>query len=330
MKGKTTINNRSFNTAVFLDTSTIKPLELDLTALDALAKSWTYHASTNPEQTLARIETAELIITNKVVLDKALLQKAQQLKLICICATGTNNVDLAAARELGITVCNVSGYAAASVAQHTMALLLSLATSLNQYSTAVQNGKWSESPFFCLLDFPAFELSGKTFGVVGYGSLGQATAKMAKAFDMNVLVAQTPWSSKQSQNRTPWNTFLAECDVISIHCPLTPESKYLFEKETIAQMKQGALLLNTARGGIIHEADLLDALLSKHLGGAALDVLEQEPPAKNHPLISENLPNLLITPHSAWVAKECRQRLMDGVIRNIKGFLGGAPENAVN
>ena len=319
-----------FDTAVFLDSATIKPNELDLTALDALAESWTSYASTSPEQTLERIEKAELIITNKVVLDKALLQKAQKLKLICICATGTNNVDLDAARDLGIKVCNVSGYAAASVAQHTMALLLSLATSLNQYSAAVQNGKWSESPFFCLLDFPAFELSGKTFGVVGYGSLGQATAKMAEALGMNVLVARTPWSRNQSQDRTPWCAFLKECDVISIHCPLTPESKYLFDKQTMSQMKQGALLINSARGGIINEADLLDALLSKQLGGAALDVLEQEPPAKDHPLISADLPNLLITPHSAWVAKECRQRLMNGVIQNIKAFLKGTPKNAVN
>lgn len=325
-----TINNACFNNAVFLDSATIKPNDLDLTALDALAESWTYHASTRPEQTLERIEQAELIITNKVVLDKALLQKAEHLKLICICATGTNNVDLDAARELGITVCNVSGYAAASVAQHTMALLLSLATSLNQYKAAVQNGTWSESPFFCLLDFPAFELSGKTFGVVGYGSLGQATAKTAEALGMHVLVAQTPWGTNQSEDRTPWSTFLKQCDVISIHCPLTPESKYLFEKQTISQMKQGALLINTARGGIINEADLLDALLSKQLGGAALDVLEQEPPAKDHSLISANLPNLLITPHSAWVATECRQRLMNGVIQNIRAFLGGAHENTVN
>ncbi|KZZ70022.1 glycerate dehydrogenase [Oleiphilus sp. HI0130] len=324
------INNARFKQAVFLDAATIKPSELDLTALEPLADSWTFHASTRPEQTLARMETAELIITNKVVLDKPLLQQTRSLKLICICATGTNNVDLDAARELGITVCNVSGYAAASVAQHTMALLLSLATSLNQYNAAVQNGDWSKSPFFCLLDYPAFELSGKTFGVVGYGSLGKAAAKMAEALGMTVLVAQPPWRDQQTQDRTPWSTFLEKCDVISIHCPLTPESKYLFNQETLSCMKQGALLINTARGGIVHEEDLLEALLSKHLRGAALDVLEQEPPAPNHPLISAKLPNLLITPHSAWVATECRQRLMDGVTQNIKAFLNGSPKNAVN
>ncbi len=319
-----------FNTAVFLDSATVKPEELDISALKAVAKQWTMHDSTLAEQTQARIESAELIITNKVILNRERLSKAAKLKLICICATGTNNVDLQAARELGITVCNVSGYAAASVAQHTMALLLSLAGSLNRYTSAVQQGKWSESPFFCMLDFPAFELSGKTFGVVGYGSLGQASAKMAEALGMKVMIAQTPWSKTISPERTPWNEFLADCDVISLHCPLTPESKHLFDKETIAQMKRGALLINTARGGIVHEPDLHEALIRGHLGGAALDVLEQEPPAADHPLITANLPNLLITPHSAWIAKECRQRLMNGVVQNIQAYLKGTPENVVN
>ena len=322
-----------FKTAVFLDAATIKPEELDISALKAIANQWEMYDSTLPEQTQDRIATAELIITNKVVLNRERLSKATNLKLICICATGTNNVDLQAASELGITVCNVSGYAAASVAQHTMALLLSLANSLNRYTTAVQQGKWSESPFFCMLDFPAFELAGKTFGVVGYGSLGQASAKMAEALGMKIKIAQTPWSSSSDSNnteRTPWKEFLADCDVISLHCPLTPESRYLFDKDSITHMKRGALLINTARGGIVHEQDLLAALKSGHLRGAALDVLEQEPPASDHPLITANLPNLLITPHSAWIAKECRQRLMNGVVQNIKAYLEGSPENVVN
>ena len=318
------------NTAVFLDSASIKPEDLELSALANLADRWQKFDYSSPIQTVERIKEAELVITNKVVLGRDQLCQAPNLKLICICATGTNNVDLIAARDLGITVCNVSGYASASVAQHTMALLLALATSLNRYTTAVQHGKWSKSRFFCMLDYPAFELPGKTFGVVGYGSLGRASANMAKALGMHVRIAQTPWSSNQSEDRTPWQEFLAECDVISIHCPLTPESKYLFKKETISRMKEGAILINTARGGIINENDLLEALVSGQLGGAALDVLEQEPPAADHPLISANLPNLLITPHSAWIAKECRQRLMNNLVNNIKAFLKGRPENVAN
>jgi glycerate dehydrogenase len=318
--------------AVFLDQATIKPEDLDLDCLYKVIEQWNFFDWTAQSEIIERSAGASVIVTNKVVLSREELQALPDLKLICICATGTNNVDLVAARELSITVCNVSGYAQQSVAQHTFALMLALASNWHRYDQAVKEGVWSKSKMFCMLDYPAQELAGKTLGIVGYGSLGQSVKKLATAFGMDVIIAKAPWHTAQYENDglESWDTFLATSDIISIHCPLTEESHNLFDEENLSKMRKGALLINTARGGIVNEEALLEALSSGHLGGAALDVLEQEPPSSDHPLINTNLHNLLVTPHCAWVSVECRQRLIEGVALNIQCFIEHKPRNVVN
>lgn len=304
---------------VFLDTLTMKLEELDTQALQQSLDQWEYFESTAPEQTAARIEDADVVITNKVVLDRSLIENAPQLKLICVCATGTNNVDLDAARERGIPVRNVAGYAGASVPQHALTLILALATRWHQYHRDVMAGRWSESPVFCRLDYPVMELAGKNLGIIGYGDLGRRTAALGEALGMNILVAES-FSGRKEARRIPLAQLLAESDVISLHCPLTEQTDKLVNKEFLSAMKPGALLVNTARGGLIEESALADALRSGHLGGAALDVLSVEPPPSDHPLLAGDIPNLILTPHNAWISRESRQRLLDGVVQNIRDW----------
>ena len=314
---------------VFLDTDTLGPDELDFTAFDDML-SWTLHPQTRPDQRVSRLDGAQVVVTNKVVLDAATLKVCPSLKLICICATGTNNVDLDAAAAQGITVCNVTGYARASVAQHTMALLLSLAARLVPYHEDVRSGRWSQAPQFCLLDHPMTELAGKTFGVIGYGDLGREAARLAEAFGMTVQIAESFQAQGNQSGRVPMASLLPAADVISLHCPLTPQTDKLVDAAFLSQMKPGALLLNTARGGLIDELALADALRSGQLGGAGLDVLSSEPPAADHPLLADGIPNLLITPHNAWGTRESRQRVLDGVVGNIRQWQAGSPINVVS
>ena len=316
---------------VFLDTATMRPAELDFAALRAALATWDFHERTAPAETAARIAGADVVVTNKVVITADLIRANPQLRLICVCATGTNNIDLQAAADAGIAVRNVANYAAAAVAQHTLALMLGLATQWHRYHAAVQAGAWAKSPMFCLMDFPVIELAGKTLGVVGAGDLGTQVARLGEAFGMDVIVAnlphregnaprgQLPWS------RVGWHEFLPACDFISIHCPLTPDTRDLFDAGALRRMKRTAFLINTARGGIVNEGALLAALREGWIAGAALDVLTQEPPPADHPLIAAHLPNLVITPHNAWVSRECRQRLLDGVTSNIGAFLADNP-----
>ena len=304
---------------VFLDTLTMKLEELDTRALQQSLDQWEYFESTAPEQTAARIENADVVITNKVVLDRALIENAKQLKLVCVCATGTNNVDLDAARERGIPVRNVAGYAGASVPQHALTLILALATRWHQYHQDVMAGRWSESPVFCRLDYPVMELAGKNLGIIGYGDLGQKTAALGKALGMHVLVAES-FSGRKETGRIPLAQLLTESDVISLHCPLTEQTDKLVNREFLAAMKPGALLINTARGGLVDEPALAAALRNGHLGGAALDVLSIEPPPTDHPLLATDIPNLILTPHNAWISRESRQRLLDGVVKNIRDW----------
>lgn len=314
---------------VFLDTATMRPEELDFSALRATLAGWTFHERTAPAETAARIAGAEVIVTNKVVIDAALIAANPQLRFIGVCATGTNNVDLEAARAAGITVRNVTGYAGASVAQHTLALMLGLATQWHRYHAAVQAGDWARSPMFCLMDYPVVELAGKTLGIVGSGDLGRQVARLGEAFGMDVILAQLPHRAEPAGQspwpRVPWRDFLPACDFISIHCPLTPETRGLFNAEALSAMKRSAFLVNTARGGIVDEQALLAALKAGTLAGAALDVLATEPPPADHPLVTARLPNLILTPHNAWVSRECRQRLLDGVTRNLRAFLADNP-----
>ncbi len=309
---------------VFLDTLTMKLEELDTSALEESLDHWDFYETTAPEETAARIADAEVVISNKVILDHATIKKAPRLKLICVCATGTNNVDLDAAKARDIPVRNVQGYAGASVPQHTLALILALATRWHDYHHDVMSGRWTRSPIFCHLDHPVVELAGKNLGIIGYGDLGRKVAGLGGALGMNVLVAESLSPEKRGghkqEDRVPLQQLLAESDVISLHCPLTEQTDQLVNKEFLAAMKAGAFLINTARGGLVDETALAAALRSGHLGGAALDVLSVEPPPADHPLLAKDIPNLIITPHNAWISRESRQRLLDGVVDNIRDW----------
>ncbi|WP_444888033.1 D-2-hydroxyacid dehydrogenase [Microbulbifer sp. JMSA008] len=304
---------------VFLDAMTMKLGELNIQSLKNSLDHWDFYEATSAKQTAERIADADVVITNKVVLDRTLLEQARSLKLICVCATGTNNIDLQAAQDLGIPVRNVQGYAGASVPQHTLALILALASRWHHYHQDVMTGRWSQSEIFCLLDHPVVELAGKTLGIIGYGELGQRVAKLGEALDMQILVAES-FSGEKRADRAPLAQLTKESDVISLHCPLTKQTEKLIDRDFIANMKSGALLINTARGGLVDEEAVADALRSGKLGGAALDVLSEEPPPASHPLLATDIPNLIITPHNAWISRESRQRLLDGVVNNIEAW----------
>ncbi|MGA7802922.1 MAG: NAD(P)-dependent oxidoreductase, partial [Gammaproteobacteria bacterium] len=244
---------------VFLDRDTVDRGDLDLGPLQAALPQLTLHGHTPPEQVADRIRDAQVVITNKVVLDAAGLQAAAGLRLVCVSATGTNNVDLAAARARGITVCNVPAYATASVVEHVFALVLALTRRLEEYTSAVRGGRWQRSDSFAVLDFPVRELAGKVLGIVGLGELGHGVAKVAEAFGMQVLAAQRPGGDARA-GRLPLDELLAQVDVLSLHTPLTPQTRGLIGARELALMKPDALLINTARGGIVDEAALADAL----------------------------------------------------------------------
>ncbi|HKI75122.1 MAG TPA: NAD(P)-dependent oxidoreductase, partial [Pseudomonadales bacterium] len=237
---------------------------------------------------------------------------------------GVNNVDLAAAAARGITVSNAVGYATPSVVQHTLSLILALANSLVPYVEDVRAGRWQQSKVFCLLDHPITELSGKCLGIVGYGELGSNVARVAAAFGMEVLISARPGANVVGEGRIAFDEILARADYVSLHCPLTPENENLIDADALQKMKPTAALINTARGGLVNSQDLLDALEHGSIGGAAIDVLRKEPPgAEPEPLLSARLPNLLVTPHNAWGARETRQRLVAQMRENIDGFLSG-------
>ncbi|MCF6354635.1 MAG: 2-hydroxyacid dehydrogenase [Candidatus Polarisedimenticolaceae bacterium] len=313
---------------VFLDLETVDCGDLNLAALKQVLPQWQWHAATRTNETAERIRDATIVVSNKVVLDRESLRQARQLRLICVAATGTNNVDLQAAHELDISVTNVAGYATPSVVQHVFSLMLTLITRLADYSQAVANGAWQRSRQFCLLDFPIQELAGKRLGIVGYGELGRAVAEVAKAFGMQVLVAQRPGGSSQP-NRIPLEALLPQVDLLSLHCPLAENTKNLIGQRELGLMKKGALLINTARGGIVDEAALAAALRSGKIGGAGVDVLVQEPPTKGNPLLEPGIPNLIVTPHIAWASREARQRLVDELTANIQAFLRAEERNRI-
>lgn len=314
--------------AVFLDTATLDKGDLDLSQLAATPFDWEFHTNTTREQVPDRIRQASLVVSNKVILDRTVLRHAAELKLICVAATGTNNVDLKAAAEQGIGVTNVTGYGTATVAQHTFSLILALTTRLLEYQAAVRRGDWQRSNMFCLMDFPIREIAGKTLGIVGYGTLGRGVARIAEAFDMEILLAQRPGGTPQP-DRLPLRELLPRVDILTLHCPLTPATENLIGTAELALMRPDALLINTARGGIVDEQALADALRAGTLGGAGVDVLTREPPSDDNPLLQDDVPNLIVTPHNAWASREARQRLLDGVTANIRDYLAGGSANRV-
>jgi glycerate dehydrogenase len=314
---------------VFLDKDSLDLGDIDCSALDSSLTEFRHYPSTRLEQVVERLADAQVVISNKVMLTAATLEQAPQLKLICVAATGTNNVDLKAAAQRGITVCNCQRYSTPSVVQHVFALLLALFTRLPDYHRAVQEGRWQTAAQFCLLDFPIRELAGKTLGIVGYGELGKAVARLAEAFGMQVLIAQRPGTVEPQEGRIPLHTLLPQVDVLTLHCPLTPATRGLIGEGELALMRRDAVLINAARGGIVDELALAKALRRGALGGAGVDVLTEEPPVHGNPLLEPDSPNLIVTPHSAWGSREARQRLVHQLAENIHGFLTGQPVRVV-
>ncbi len=314
--------------AVFLDVNSLDRGDLDFSAVQALVDQWQGYEATSPAQVDECIADAEIVVVNKVVLDAAALRRAEKLRLVCIVATGTNNVDLEAAKSLGIRVCNCQAYGTASVVQHVLTLMLALSTRLLQYHQAVQAGDWGRSSQFCLLDYPVTELSGKTLGIVGYGELGRGVAAVAVALGMKVLVAERRGVAPR-EGRLTLEQLLPQIDVLSLHCPLTEDTAGLIGEAELGLMKKGALLINASRGGIVDEPALVTALKSGHLAGAGVDVLSVEPPRNGNPLLDCDHPNLIVTPHSAWGSREARQRIVDQLAENIEGFARGEPLRVV-
>ncbi len=308
--------------AVFLDLVPLDQHDLDLNPLEQAFDQLVCHQQTLPEQVVERLKGAQVAIVNKVKLTDRVLDACPDLKLILVAATGLNNVDLAAARRHGIAVYNCQGYGTASVAQHTLMLLLALATRLPDYRAAVRNGRWALTPHFCLLDFPIVELEGKTLGILGLGTLGGAVKRLAEAFGMRVLVGQLP-GRPAGDDRLPLAELLPQVDALTLHCPLTEDTRHLIGAAELALLKPGAFLINTARGGLVDEQALADALREGRLGGAATDVLSEEPPVHGNPLLEPDVPRLIVTPHSAWGSREARQRIVSQLAENARAFQAG-------
>ncbi|MDE0597222.1 MAG: D-2-hydroxyacid dehydrogenase [Roseibacillus sp.] len=314
-----------------LDSSTLSRGDIDFAPFQAFGP-FTHFDQTLPADVLARCQGAQVVITNKVVLNSKTLGALPALKLILISATGVNVVDLDAAKERGIPVCNVAGYSTPSVAQHVAALLLTLATNVHRF--AAELDQWPQSPIFTRLDHPVTELAGKTCGIVGLGAIGSAFAAIAESLGMSVQVfAREESGNKQRPflTRLSAGEFFRTSDVVSLHCPLTADNEHMINRDTLALMKPSAFLLNASRGPLIDEEALADALRHDRIAGAGLDVLSVEPPPTNHPLLASDLreKNLIITPHSAWLSLESRQRLLQGLLSNLQNFIAGKPSNRV-
>ncbi|NRB40362.1 MAG: D-2-hydroxyacid dehydrogenase [Pseudomonadales bacterium] len=313
--------------AVILDYQSLAPADLDLSSLWGLAGiHWQTFDSTPVDKTAQRIADVSIVLTNKVVLDANLLAKNPQLKLIIILATGTNNVDLQAAETLGIQVCNIVAYSAESVVQHTFASILALQSHLLDYDHAVKNGDWCKSPFFGLLNFPIAEIAGKTLGIIGYGTIGKRVKQVAEAFNMQVLVCKSivP-DAEKDDSRTAINELYRQADILSIHSPLSPYSENLIDDAAFALMKPSSILINVGRGGIVNEQALVKALKAGQIKAAATDVLTTEPPSEDHILLDKSIPNLIITPHTAWASQEARQALLIQVGQILTAFLNSKP-----
>lgn len=313
---------------VFLDRSTFHP-DIVFDPAPVAGGVWQDYATTAAGEVSIRLADAEVAVTNKVKLPGTLLETLPGLKLIAVAATGVDHVDLAAAARRGIAVCNVSGYAVHTVAEHVFTLLLALRRQLNRYAAAAVDGRWSRAGIFCLQSWPIEELAGSTLGIVGAGANGAAVARLAKAFGMRVLLAERRGAASVRPGRVPCMQVLAEADAVSLHVPLTPETRHLMGAAELGYMKPTAVLINTARGGLVDETALLAALQAGRLAGAALDVLASEPPPPDHPLLRADLPNLIITPHIAWASRQAQQKLADEVVANIAAFQRGERRNLV-
>ena len=301
--------------------------DLDITVFEKYGDV-VYNTNILRDELLSTVHEYDIILCNKTIIDKDVIENAKKLKFIGLLATGYNNIDITAANENGITVCNAGSYSTSAVAQQVFAYILNHYNAVNRYNDFVQNGGWQQSPTFSVLCFPTDELKDKTIGIIGYGSIGKRVAEIALAFEMNVLVyTRTP----KTDNRvkfTSLDELLKNSDIITPHCPLNDGSIEMFNKDTFSKMKDGAFFINTARGGIVNETDLAKALLNGKLSGAAIDVLNEEPMSNN--CILKDIPNLIITPHTAWAPLATRERLIKIAENNIISFLNGFPTNKVN
>lgn len=315
---------------VFLDKAAAGPVyDLGFSNLENSLPDFSSFDRTAPEDIVSRIGKAQVIVVNKLMIDADIMAQSPDLRLIAVLATGVNNVDLNAAKEHGVMVCNARRYGTASVVQHVFALMFALAGRLLDYDRDVRAGLWQKSPDFCLLDYPVVELAGKTLGIIGYGELGQAMAGAAQALGMNIFVAEHKEAESVRSGRVAFEQVLRESDVLTLHCPLTADTKNLIGERELSLMKPSAFLINTARGGIVNELALCQALMQKKIAGAGVDVLTTEPPQDGNPLLNPDIPNLIVTPHMAWGSREARQRLLDDVAENIRAFVGGNPRNVV-
>lgn len=313
---------------VFLDLATVDNGELKLGALDRSLPGWTFFQSTTRDELGQRLPGNDVVVTNKVVLDRAAFEAAKGLRLVVVCATGTNVVDLDAAKAHGVTVCNIRDYCSDSVAQHVLTLMLNLVTGQPFYGERARDGRWREAGTFSLHDRPIRDLSGLSLGIIGYGTLGRATGALARKMGMNLLIGERRGQSPRP-DRLSFRHLVENADVVSLHCPLTPETEHMIDREVLRAMKPTALLINTARGGIVHERDLADALRAGDIAGAGVDVFTEEPPPPDHPLLADDIPNLLITPHNAWGSVSARQEAIDQVTAVIRSFDRGVPVNRV-
>ncbi len=316
---------------VILDKSTFHRNDIELSGFLKYPVEWSDYLSTSRKETRDRIAGKQIIVTNKVVIDKDLLNDNHDLKLIMIAATGTDNVDIELCRQMNITVCNVRSYATPAVVQHTFALMLNLLTNQIKYIDDVKNQMWSGSEIFCLLDHPIVELEGKSLGIIGYGTLGSRVAAVARAFGMEILICQRPGTKprKSQKQRIPFDQILERSDVLTLHCPLTPETNNLLGKKEFTRMKSSAIVINTARGAIINSEALVSALKTDVISGAGIDVLTHEPPPDSDLLLQGEIPNLIVTPHNAWGTRESRQRLVDQLARILGGWFDNKPINCV-
>ena len=308
--------------AVFLDYGTMGS-GLDLTELENLVSELVLFDDSKDDDVASRIADVDIVFTNKVRLTRELLERSPKLKFIALTATGTDNIDTECASERGIGVANIRDYCTQSVVEHVFGVLLSLTHSLNRYHNSVRAGEWARSTEFCMLNFPIRELSAMTFGIVGYGSLGQGVARVAREFGARVLVSARPGSGMVPDDRVAFDELLAESDIVSLHCPLTDATRNLFGLEQFRTMKSDAILINTARGGLVDSQALVDALAGGEIAAAAIDVLPNEPPVDGDPLLDYDGANLIVTPHIAWATNRARQNAINELAANTEAFLDG-------
>ena len=315
---------------VVLDGTGVNPGDLTWSCLDPLGTVEVYDKTPAPELAISRLQNAQVAITNKTPITAEILDACPSVKLICVLATGYNVVDCEAARERDIPVCNVPDYGTSAVAQFTFGLLLEVCHQIGHHNNLVHQGRWTSCPTFCFWDTPQIELTGKTIGIIGFGRIGRAVGAIAKAMGLRVLAysrTQHPEGAAIGEY-TDLTTLLKESDIVSLHCPLTEQTQELINRDALSQMKDGAILLNTSRGGVINEADVAQALISGKLKACAVDVAAAEPIPADSPLLTA--PNCIITPHMAWSPAESRQRILDCTADSIRAWSNGCPIHVVN